>query len=72
MGRRRNRRNRELACKYAAMLMGNDHETDDWGQRLWSATVFFEAYLARGAQGTLRDFGPKKPTKLTAIGKGEA
>lgn len=69
MSARQNRRNRELACKYAAMLMGNDHDSPDWGQRLWSATVFFEEYLDKGASGTRDDFGPKDPTELKIAGK---
>lgn len=39
----------------------------DLGHHLWSITVFFEAYMDVGAEGTHADFGPKDAAELTVI-----
>lgn len=36
-------------------------------ERLWSLCVFFERYLLVGGNGTMKDFGPKKPNKAKVI-----
>lgn len=58
-------RRRAKACQFAATLMADELRDDgDWVARLWSATVFFERYMELGADGTRKDFGPKRPRKL--------
>ena len=56
-------RRREIACQCAAEIMASRPD-QDMVPALWSLSVFFDAYMARGAEGAKRDFGPKKPAKL--------
>lgn len=37
--------------------------------KAWSLAVFFESYIAHGADWTKKPFGPKKPKKLKVVGK---
>ena len=54
------------ACELAAIVMaGRPSETPS--PLVWSLAVFFENYIDKGANGTAKDFGPKKPAKLHAI-----
>lgn len=36
--------------------------------RMWSVTVFFENYLAEGAEGTREEFGPREAIELREVG----
>ncbi len=35
----------------------------------WSLAVFFECYITGGAEGTRKEFGPRKPRKLKLVKK---
>jgi len=50
----------------AALMMSGRNERSDEGiaPAIWSAAVFFESYMAEGAEGTREDFGPKEPVEL--------
>jgi hypothetical protein len=50
------------ACEFAAMVMSR--RENPLNPTIWSVTVFFEDYISRGAKGTYKNFGPKKPVKL--------
>lgn len=45
---------------------------DNPGSDLWSLAVFFESYLCSGAEGTMRQFGPRGPVKLKIAAKRQA
>lgn len=53
------------ACRLAAQVF----QSDEYIPKLWSLAVFFENYMKEGAEGTRKDFGPKKPVKLKAVPK---
>lgn len=55
------------ACEFAAHLLATWDNEDGICPRLWSATVFFESYMTKGATHTMKDFGPKKPKKLKLV-----
>lgn len=59
-------RRRELACEFAAIVLAGQPVEDriPYG---WSLAVFFESYMAHGADRTAKDFGPKKPAKIKAV-----
>lgn len=59
---------RTEACRMAAQVMAGRPD-DTLAPRVWSLAVFFEKYIAEGAAATAKDFGPKKPVKLKAVGK---
>lgn len=59
-------RRREIACQCAAAVMASRPD-QDMIPALWSLSVFFEAYMARGADGMMRDFGPEKTAKLRVV-----
>ncbi len=61
------RATRIKACELAATVLGNDASERPYVPRLWSLCVFFESYIDKGADGTLKDFGPRKPTKLKVV-----
>lgn len=52
------------ACKMAATAIQGKGTDDEIAPRVWSLAVFFESYMAHGAEGTREDFGPKEPVKL--------
>jgi peroxiredoxin family protein len=54
------------ACQCAAQVLASrdDERVMPIG---WSLAVFFEKYITSGAEGTLKEFGPKKPAKLKAV-----
>lgn len=56
------------ACRLAAMVLSSrpDEALMPTG---WSLAVFFESYIAHGADWTRKPFGPKKPKKLKVVGK---
>jgi hypothetical protein len=61
---------RREACRMAAVVC-QGHEWDgDLSHHLWSVTVFFEAYLAGGAEYTQEDFGPKEAVDLKLVREG--
>lgn len=64
--RSRTLRRRELACEFAAIVLAGQPVEDriPYG---WSLAVFFEQYMAYGANRTVKDFGPKKPTKIKVV-----
>jgi hypothetical protein len=66
VSKKRNRRNRELACQYAATVMAG-RPNDGAAPLLWSLTVFFESYLAHGSAWTQKPFGPTKAVKLKVV-----
>lgn len=68
--RSRATRRREKACEFAAIVLAGQ-PVDDRIPYGWSLAVFFERYMALGASGTAKDFGPKKPPKLKSLLKGE-
>lgn len=60
------KKTRIKACELAAEVMaGRPNEL--CVPHLWSLAVFFENYIDLGADGTRRDFGPKKPKKLKVV-----
>ena len=61
-------RRREKACEFAAIVLAGQ-PVDDRIPYGWSLAVFFERYMAYGADGTMKDFGPKKPKKLKMVDK---
>lgn len=63
------RRVREQACRCAALALSGRQEGESLVPLAWSLTVFFETYIWKGAEGTRKDFGPKKPPKLRVIGQ---
>ena len=60
------KRDRIKACELAAIVMAG-RPGDNPAPLVWSLAVFFESYIAEGANGTQRDFGPKKPVKLRVV-----
>lgn len=48
----------------AATAIQGKGTDDEIAPRVWSLAVFFESYMAHGAEGTREDFGPKEPVKL--------
>lgn len=60
------KRDRIEACKMVATVLSGKDEKPVIPYA-WSLAVFFEQYITKGAKGTLKDFGPKKPAKLKAI-----
>lgn len=64
--RARNDRRREKACEFAAIVLAG-HPVEDRIPYAWALTVFFDEYMARGAKGTMKRFGPKQPVKLKAV-----
>lgn len=56
------------ACELAAEVLAGHAWEDAAPMPLgWSLAVFFEGYMLKGAKGTLKDFGPKRPRKLKSI-----
>jgi hypothetical protein len=55
------------ACKMAAQVMTMCGDDEGICPRVWSLAVFFETYMAEGADGTVADFGPKEPVEIKAI-----
>ena len=51
----------------AAVAIQNHTDEDEIAPRVWSLTVFFEAYMWDGAAGTAADFGPKEPVELRSV-----
>lgn len=66
MSKRSSKSTRKLACTLAARVMAG-RPTEPCAPTLWSLAVFFESYIERGAAGTRKDFGPKKPRKLRIV-----
>lgn len=67
MSKKSRRADRIVACELAALVMsGRGDETPV--PMIWSLTVFFEEYITKGAPGTAKNFGPKKPAKLKLVG----
>jgi hypothetical protein len=60
------KKDRIIACELAALVLAGRHDYD-FVPHGWSLAVFFETYIEHGADGTRKDFGPKKPAKLKAI-----
>lgn len=63
------KKTRIKACELAAQVMAGRPNEVSFCPTLWSLTVFFEEYIKKGAEGTLKDFGPKKPAKLKVVRK---
>lgn len=60
------KRDRIEACKMVAtVLSGKDEQPII--PYAWSLAVFFEQYIAKGAKGTIKEFGPKEPTEIRII-----
>lgn len=57
---------RTEACRCAALIMAN-RPNDTPAPLVWSLAVFFETYISDGSKRTLKEFGPKPPTKLTSV-----
>ena len=57
---------RIAACRCAAIVMAG-HPDQSYAPHAWSLSVFFESYIAQGAEATYKNFGPKKPAKLKII-----
>lgn len=55
------------SCKMTAVAMQNHTDEDCLCPRAWSLAVFFERYMTEGAEGTLKDFGPKDPVVLLTV-----
>jgi hypothetical protein len=68
---RADQRRREKACQMAAQVMAGRPD-EEVVPLLWSLTVFFESYMARGCTWTQKNFGPKKPVKLKIAAKGDS
>ena len=68
MAHRYSKRDRVKACELAALVMAGRPD-DNPAPLVWSLAVFFESYIAYGAEGTRKDFGPKKAVKLRVVGK---
>lgn len=62
---------RTEACRLAAQVLASRPEETPL-PLAWSMAVFFEAYMTKGAPGTRKDFGPKKPVKLKIVRKKDA
>lgn len=61
---------RAKACKMAAEVLGGAGPVmDGWAPVIWSLSVFFEQYMATGAKGTRKDFGPRKAKVLKLVSK---
>lgn len=54
------------ACRLAALVMAGRPE-DSPSPLVWSLAVFFESYITKGSEHTLREFGPKRPVKLRSV-----
>ena len=52
----------------AIAFSGGEYDSQE---ELWALIVFFERYIEHGAEGTLKEFGPKKPepTKILKLVK---
>lgn len=59
-------RRRELACQLAADVMASRPDVE-LAPALWSLSVFFESYMARGSAATRKPFGPKAPPLVWAV-----
>lgn len=60
------KKTRKEACELAALVMSGRSD-DACVPMLWSLAVFFEQYIDTGAEGTRRQFGPKKPIRLKIV-----
>lgn len=66
------RRDRIEAVNAAAIALASGNYSTQ--AELWSLCVFFEQYIAKGAKGTLKEFGPEEPGPaqiLSLVRKGE-
>lgn len=59
-------RARVEACRCASVVLAGRPE-DTVIPLGWCLATFFETYIAEGADGTAKAFGPKKPPKLKAV-----
>lgn len=64
MSDKESQRIRELACLCASKAIVCRNPDESPVPLVWSFAVFFEQYIRNGAEGTRKDFGPKKPAKL--------
>ena len=55
---------RTEACRCTAQALAGRSETEALAPIAWALAVFFEKYIAEGAEATWKDFGPKAPTRL--------
>lgn len=60
------KKDRKEACRLAAEVMCSLEDREVM-PTLWSLAVFFEHYMSKGAKGTVKSFGPKKPTKIKVV-----
>ncbi len=67
--RKHGERLRAKACEYAATVLSGRDESTELTPLAFSLAVFFEGYMLGGAGATVRDFGPKKPVKLSSASK---
>lgn len=58
---------RVRACELAATVMASHESGEPYAPKIWSLCVFFEQYIEFGADGTMKDFGPKKRRKAPVI-----
>lgn len=65
--RKHGERVRRRACKYAAMVLSTRKDDESLVPLAFSLAVFFETYMLEGANGTVKDFGPKRPVKLRRV-----
>lgn len=54
---------RTEACRLAALIMAGRPD-DSPAPLIWSLSVFFEKYIMEGCEATVKEFGPKRPTRL--------
>lgn len=60
-------RARIKACECAAVVLSTRRDEEALVPLAFSLAVFFEAYIAGGANATAKDFGPKEPIELKKV-----
>lgn len=58
---------RTEACRCVATVLQKHDLNQPVTPLAWSLAVFFETYIAEGAQSSLKEFGPKPATRLKIV-----